>query len=69
MIEAILSEGGIERLDFGRGDDPYKQLWASRRAQRIGVVLACPWRPAGAAALARHAAGVVRRAYRGLRAT
>lgn len=54
MIRTLLAEG-VAALDFGRGDDPYKQLWATGRRQRRGLVLAQPWRPRGAAALARQA--------------
>ena len=47
--------------DFGRGDDPYKQLWATQRRQRIGVVLANPLRLHGVAALGRQWLGHARR--------
>ncbi|HEX3346976.1 MAG TPA: GNAT family N-acetyltransferase [Acetobacteraceae bacterium] len=66
MLRRILSDEQVEEIDFGRGDDPYKQLWASRRRQRMGVVLANPWSRAGAVYLARHAAGAARRAVRPL---
>jgi len=56
----MISAEGVAGIDFGRGDDPYKQLWTSQRRQRIGMVLAAPWHPAGIAALLRHAAGRVR---------
>jgi CelD/BcsL family acetyltransferase involved in cellulose biosynthesis len=60
MIRTLMDEGARE-LDFGRGDDPYKQHWAKHRRQRFGLVLATPWHPAGAAAIARHLAGRMRR--------
>jgi CelD/BcsL family acetyltransferase involved in cellulose biosynthesis len=56
MVRRLLAEGAT-RLDFGRGDDPYKRLWADARRQRKGLILARPWRPSGAAALLRQAAG------------
>lgn len=65
MIARLLDEEQVAALDFGRGDDPYKQLWTTRRRQRIGVVLAAPWHPAGAAALLRQGLGRLRRAWRG----
>lgn len=61
MIRHLLEEDGIHTLDFGRGDDAYKQLWATRRHQRIGVILANPWSLAGAAILLRHHIGQWRR--------
>ncbi len=56
MVRALLAEG-VTQLDFGRGDDPYKRLWADARRQRKGLILARPWRPRGAMALLRQAAG------------
>ena len=63
MIRGLLEEG-VAELDFGRGDDPYKQLWASHRRQRIGVLLADPRQPRGLAALVRHDAGLILRRLR-----
>ena len=62
MIRHMLSEESVVEIDFGRGDDPYKRLWTSRRRQRVGVELVYPRSPAGAAHLARHLAGGLRRA-------
>jgi Acetyltransferase (GNAT) domain len=56
MIAALLQEG-IQAIDFGRGDDPYKRLWAEHRRQRIGLILINPRRPAGLATLCRHDLG------------
>jgi len=49
MLRRLITEEAAAGIDFGRGDDPYKQLWTSARRQRVGVVLANPWHPAGAA--------------------
>lgn len=57
MLRHLLNHEHVLRIDFGRGDDAYKQAWAARRRQRIGLLLVNPWRPAGAAELLRHVAG------------
>lgn len=64
MIRHLLEADRVTVLDFGRGDDDYKQAWASSRRQRIGLVLADPLHPAGLAALARQAAGDLCRRFR-----
>jgi CelD/BcsL family acetyltransferase involved in cellulose biosynthesis len=61
MVRRLLDDGHVAELDFGRGDDTYKAYWASRRRQRIGVVLANPRRLEGARAVMRHLLGTVRR--------
>lgn len=64
MIRALLEADAVTELDFGRGDDPYKQLWVGERRQRWGALLASPWHPAGLAAIARHRASAWRRQWR-----
>jgi hypothetical protein len=64
MIRSLIEEDGVRVLDFGRGDDAYKQLWVGERRQRIGVVIADPLSPWGAVALARQAAGAALRRVR-----
>jgi CelD/BcsL family acetyltransferase involved in cellulose biosynthesis len=64
MIRHLLDNEHVARLDFGRGDDAYKQGWAAERRQCIGLLLVNPWRLAGMAALLRHAAGRMRNALR-----
>lgn len=61
MIRALLERDGVRELDFGRGDDPYKRLWVGGARRRIGLVLADPLHPAGAAALLRQGLGALRR--------
>ena len=60
MLRHLLDQEHVAAIDFGRGDDAYKQGWATQRRQRIGLLLVNPWRPAGAATLLRHIAGRVR---------
>jgi hypothetical protein len=61
MLRALIDGEHVTELDFGRGDDAYKQLWTTQRRQRIGVILGNPLRPAGLATLARQWAGAARR--------
>ncbi len=56
MIRHLIEVDGATALDFGRGDDAYKQLWCGRRRQRIGLILSDPWHPAGLLQMAREAA-------------
>jgi hypothetical protein len=65
MLAHLLDREHVGRIDFGRGDDPYKRLWARQRRQRIGIVLANPRHPRGLAFLARHAIGRARQAVLG----
>ena len=67
MIRFLLQREPIAELDFGRGDDAYKALWAGQRRQRIGVLLANPRRTGGLAALGRHRLGGLVARMRGLR--
>lgn len=57
VIQHLLRDRGLDWLDFGRGDDAYKRGWVGERRQRMGLLIADPWRPSGLAAIARHAAG------------
>jgi CelD/BcsL family acetyltransferase involved in cellulose biosynthesis len=59
MLRHLLDHEHVSHIDFGRGDDAYKQGWAAQRRQRVGLLLADPWQFSGAAALLRHAAGRV----------
>ena len=66
MIRHLFGHDQLKALDFGRGDDPYKQEWVDCRRERIGVLLARPGTLRGAAALLRHDAGSLRRLLRGV---
>jgi hypothetical protein len=66
MIRSVLEEDKVLELDFGRGDDPYKQNWVSRRRQRIGLSLIDPRHPRGLAELAITRLGAARRRLRPL---
>ena len=65
MLRRLIDVEGVTEIDFGRGDDEYKRGWATQRRQRIGLVLANPWRARGLAFLGRHAMGRARAALRG----
>jgi len=60
MIRHLIERDGVTELDFGRGDDEYKQLWVSSRRQRTGVIFANPRRWGGILEIARHRAGRLR---------
>lgn len=61
MLRRLLDQEHVADIDFGRGDDPYKGLWASERRQRIGVLLLNPFRARGLATLGLQALGRGRR--------
>jgi hypothetical protein len=54
MIRHLLEIDGARALDFGRGDDAYKQLWTGTRRQRVGALVASPWSLGGGSAIARE---------------
>jgi hypothetical protein len=60
-VERMIGQDGIAALDFGRGDDGYKKLWAAERGQRVGVLLANPRCVNGSVMILRHVAGWLRR--------
>jgi hypothetical protein len=62
MIRHLLERDGVRTLDFGRGDDPYKRLWVTDRAEVQGLVIADPRHPEGALAVLRQRIGNWRRA-------
>jgi CelD/BcsL family acetyltransferase involved in cellulose biosynthesis len=61
MIQRLLDDEQVTELDFGRGDDPYKALWATARRRRIGLLLVNPRRLGGLIALGRQFAGEMKR--------
>jgi hypothetical protein len=62
MLRRLLDQERVTEIDFGRGDDAYKQGWAPARRQRGGMMLVNPRRGAGLALLGRHALGRLRAA-------
>jgi CelD/BcsL family acetyltransferase involved in cellulose biosynthesis len=64
MIEYLITADGITEIDFGRGDDPYKQSWTSTRRQRVGLELANPLRASGLLSIGRHLGGKALRELR-----
>jgi hypothetical protein len=53
MIQHVLEHDQVTTLDFGRGDDEYKQSWTNMRVQREGLIVANPRRPGGLVAVLR----------------
>ena len=60
MVRDMIEQEHVVALDFGRGDDAYKQGWVACRRQRVGLMLINPRYPRGMIALARHAMGRIR---------
>ena len=57
MAQHILETDRPEEIDFGRGDDAYKRLWAASRRERWGIEAASLRTPRGLAYAARLIAG------------
>ena len=64
MVRHVLECDRAIEIDFGRGDDPYKREWATRRRQRFGLIAASPRSLAGLAMLLRQFAGRCLAAFR-----
>jgi hypothetical protein len=57
MIQHVLDVDHVDEIDFGRGDDPFKQLWMSERREHWGLLAFNPSTPLGLLAAARHLGG------------
>lgn len=60
MLRRLLEQEHVAEIDFGRGDDPYKQGWAGQRRQHFGLLLVDSRRPSAWPVLVRHALGRLR---------
>lgn len=57
MMRHALDVDRVVEVDFGRGDDGYKQDWLSQRRERWGILACNPRRLRGLAVAARHLLG------------
>ena len=60
-IRELIEIDTVTELDFGRGDDAYKQQWVNRRRPRIGLLGLNPSTLLGMRAWAVHDAGAIAR--------
>jgi CelD/BcsL family acetyltransferase involved in cellulose biosynthesis len=67
MIRHMVEQEHVAKVDFGRGDDEYKQGWVADRRQRLGLLLINPRRLGGMIALARHGLGRIKARLRPIR--
>lgn len=58
-IGRLMEHETVRRLDFGRGDDPYKSGWTTNRSQHIGVLSVSVAKRPGI--ILRHMIGVAAR--------
>ncbi len=61
-IGRLMENETVRKLDFGRGDDPYKSGWTTNRSQHIGVLSVSVAKRPGL--ILRHMLGSVVRALR-----
>lgn len=70
IAEHVIANDRVREIDFGSGDDPYKQQWLSQRRERWGFVAFNPRSPRGGLLALRHVGGrAVKRALGRLRPT
>ncbi len=60
-IRQLVEVDGVDELDFGRGDDGYKQGWANQRRPRIGLLALNVQTGVGLQSLIAHDLGALRR--------
>jgi hypothetical protein len=57
MMRHMLDQERVAEVDFGHGDDDYKESWLPQRRERWGIVACNPRSLAGLALAARHIGG------------